>query len=88
MTANFTEDFKTVRIFQMTANFPDDFKTVRIFPNADGIPPMLLIFNLRGFAHFVWKLFARRKLLPGKFWVFPPLHDSKLELIEKHLSCR
>ena len=27
----------------MTANFPEDFKTVRIFPDADGIPPMLLI---------------------------------------------
>ena len=26
-----------------------------------------------GFAHFVRKVFARRKLLPGKFWVFPPL---------------
>ena len=27
------------------------------------------------FAHFVWKVFARRKLLPGKFWVFVPLED-------------
>ena len=26
-----------------------------------------------GFAHFVWKVFARKKLLPGKFWVFAPL---------------
>ena len=26
-----------------------------------------------GFAHFVRKGFARRKLLPGKFWVFAPL---------------
>ena len=26
-----------------------------------------------GFAHFVRKGFARRKLLPGKFWVFLPL---------------
>ena len=26
-----------------------------------------------GFAHFVRKVFARRKLLPGKFWVFAPL---------------
>ena len=33
MTANFPDDFKTVRIFQMTANFPDDFKTIRIFPD-------------------------------------------------------
>ena len=31
MIANFPDDFKTVRIFQMTANFPDDFKTVQIF---------------------------------------------------------
>ena len=26
-----------------------------------------------GFAHFVGKVFARRKLLPEKFWVFAPL---------------
>ena len=26
-----------------------------------------------GFAHFVRKVFARRKLLPGKFWVYAPL---------------
>ena len=26
-----------------------------------------------GFAHFVRKVFARRNLLPGKFWVFLPL---------------
>ena len=26
-----------------------------------------------GFAHFVRKVFARRKLLHGKFWVFAPL---------------
>ena len=25
------------------------------------------------FTHFVRKVFARRKLLPGKFWVFAPL---------------
>ena len=29
-----------------------------------------------GFAHFVRKVFARRKLLPGKFWVFVPLFRS------------
>ena len=29
-----------------------------------------------GFTHFVRKVFARRKLLPGKFWVFAPLHQS------------
>ena len=33
MTANFPDDFKTVRIFQMIANFPDYLKTVRIFPD-------------------------------------------------------
>ena len=33
MTANFPDDFKTVRMFQVTANFPDDFKTVQIFPD-------------------------------------------------------
>ena len=26
-----------------------------------------------GSAHFIRKVFARRKLLPGKFWVFVPL---------------
>ena len=26
-----------------------------------------------GFAHFIRKVLARRKLLPGKFWVFAPL---------------
>ena len=26
-----------------------------------------------GFAHFIRKVIARRKLLPGKFWVFAPL---------------
>ena len=31
-----------------------------------------------GFAHFVWKVFARRKLLPGKFLVFAPLIDEGL----------
>ena len=31
-----------------------------------------------GFAHFVWKVFARRKLLPGKFGVFAPLVPSTI----------
>ena len=30
-----------------------------------------------GFAHFVWKVFARRKLLFGKFWGFAPLGGRK-----------
>ena len=34
-----------------------------------------------GFAHFVWKVFARRKLLSGKFWVFAPLSDAFVEKI-------
>ena len=35
---------------------------------------MLLSLVVRnGFAHFVRKVFARRKLLPGKFWVYAPL---------------
>ena len=29
-----------------------------------------------GFAHFVRKVFARKKLLPGKFWVFVPLLET------------
>ena len=44
-----------------------------------------------GFAHFVWKVFARRKLLSGKFWVFAPLGGSllKFKLLppkQQHLS--
>ena len=30
-----------------------------------------------GFAHFVWRVFARRKLPPGKFWALAPLPQSK-----------
>ena len=30
------------------------------------------------FTHFVQKVFARRKLLPGKFWVFAPLEGGGL----------
>ena len=33
-----------------------------------------------GFAHFVRKVFARRKLLPGKFWVFAPLPPRRVFL--------
>ena len=29
-----------------------------------------------GIAHFVRKVFARRKLLPGMFWVFAPLVET------------
>ena len=35
-----------------------------------------------GFAHFVQKVFVRRKLLPGKFWVFAPLRKPMQNLIE------
>ena len=38
MNANFPDDFKTVRIFQLTANFPDYFKIVRIFPMVADFP--------------------------------------------------
>ena len=31
-----------------------------------------------GFAHFVWKVFALRKLLSGKFWVFAPLQETMI----------
>ena len=40
MIANFTDNFKTVRIFQLNANFPDDFKIVQMqmeTPNAANI---------------------------------------------------
>ena len=43
------------------------------------------------FTHFVRKVFARRKLLSGKFWVFAPLGGSllKFQLLppgQQHLS--
>ena len=38
-----------------------------------GISALLRLVMRNGFAHFVRKVFARRKLLPGKFWVFAPL---------------
>ena len=72
----------------MTANFLDDVKSVRIFPDADndyafvgnvvrGKSALFRLVVRNGFAHFVWKVFARRKLLPGKFWVFAPLSTCK-----------
>ena len=33
-----------------------------------------------GFAHFIRKVFARRKLLPGKFGVFAPLPVGMAQL--------
>ena len=38
-----------------------------------------------GFAHFVRKVFARRKLLPGKFWVFVPL-PPRLNNVQKNCT--
>ena len=29
-----------------------------------------------GFVHFIRKVLAHRKLLPGNFWVFVPLHSA------------
>ena len=68
----------------MSANFLDDVKRVRIFPDADidytffgnvvrGKSALFRLVVRNGVAHFVRKIFARRKLLTGKFWVFPPL---------------
>ena len=66
-------EVKTVRIFQMTANFPDDFE-FRFFGNVvRGKSALFRLVMRNGFAHFVQKVFVRRKLLPGKFWVFAPL---------------
>ena len=47
-----------------------------------GKSTLLSLVVRNGLAHFVRKVFARRKLLPGKFWVFAPLrmgtwHSSK-----------
>ena len=74
--------------FQVTANFLDDVKSVRIFPDADidyaffgnvvrGKSALFRLVVRNGFAHFVRKVFARRKLLPGKFWVFAPLPEAE-----------
>ena len=38
-----------------------------------GKSPLFRLVVRNGVAHFVRKVFARRKLLPGKFWVFAPL---------------
>ena len=38
-----------------------------------GKSTLLSLVVRNGFAHFVRKVFAHRKLLPGKFWVFAPL---------------
>ena len=38
-----------------------------------GKSALLRLVVRNGFADFVGKVFARRKLLPGKFWVFVPL---------------
>ena len=37
-----------------------------------------------GFAHFVRKVIARRKLLSGKFWVFAPLKDISTKIYSIH----
>ena len=45
-----------------------------------GKSALLRLVVRNGFAHFVWKVFGRGKLLTGKFWVFAPL--AKLSLLE------
>ena len=40
-----------------------------------------------GFAHFVRKVFARRKLLPGKFWVFAPLVKHTVTTSVADIGC-
>ena len=39
-----------------------------------------------GFAHSARKAFLRRKLLPGKFWVFAPLVQSMLRVSTEYLQ--
>ena len=77
MNSNFPDGFKIVHIFQMTANFLDDFKEdIHYTFVGNVVRGKSALFRLVvriGFAHFVQKVFARRKLLPGKFWVFAPL---------------
>ena len=42
---------------------------------------LFTLFARNDFAHFIRKVFARKKLLPGKFWVFVPLvRASRTEL--------
>ena len=84
MIANFPDYFKTVRIFpddcqfsglfQNNPDFPDDYIHYAFFGNVvKGKSALFRLAMRNGFAHFVRKVFARRKLLPGKFWVFAPL---------------
>ena len=68
-------------IFQMIANFLDYFKSVgakdihyAFFGKVvRGKSALFRLYERNGFAHFVQKMFARRKLLPGKIWVFASL---------------
>ena len=79
MTAKFLNYLKTVWIFEMIASFllrggGDKDIHCTFFGNVVRGKSVLFSFVVRnGFVHFVRKVFARRKLLPGKFWVFAPL---------------
>ena len=84
----FPDDCQFSGWFQNCPDFPDDCQFSRWFQNYPDFSRWLPIFERErergksalfrlvvrnGFAHFVRKVFARRKLLPGKFLVFAPL---------------
>ena len=75
----------------MTANFPNDFRTVcgggegckdiyyAFFGNVvRGKSAFFRLVVRNNLAYFIRKVFARRKLLPGNFWVFTWLAVAKL----------
>ena len=76
----------------MTANFFDDVKSVWIFLDVNidyaffgnvvrGKSALFRLVVKNGFTHFVRKVWARRKLLPGKFWGFVPLSKSRITFV-------
>ena len=87
MTAKFLNYLKTVWIFQMIASFllrgggDKDIHCTFFGKVVRGKSVLFRLAVRNGFAHFVRKVFARRKLLPGKFGVFVPLPLAMLYLI-------
>ena len=88
MTSNFPDDFKTVRIFPDECQFSGWFQNcpywltdwggARTFITASlamswEAKALFRLVVRNDFTHFVRKVFARRKLLPGMLWVFAPL---------------
>ena len=84
--------------FKMIWIFSDDFQFSGLIPNClrkdihyaffgNVVRGKSVLFRLvvrNSFVHFVWKVFAHRKLLPGKFWVYAPLRDSPFNDFNEH----